>query len=124
MMIIRDELQSLMSILPLFNNTYEFARHFALFFLLPIGFVVVAAVAAAAIVSQLHKALFSRYATPEELFDEALCLLKNDRSTSKDRQKAMISLHLVIKLKSEFVRAYIVLATELFYGELKHADNE
>ncbi|KAL7432336.1 hypothetical protein ACHAXM_003059 [Skeletonema potamos] len=120
-MIIRDELQSFVNI-PLISSTYDFLRHFVLFFLLPIGVVVLSAVVAAATVSRLHAALFSRYATPEELYDKALCLLKSD--TSKDRQKALSNLHLVIQLKSEFIQAYILLATELFYGELKNADNE
>jgi len=120
-MMISGELQSLMNI-PFISSTYDFLRHFALFFLLPIGVVVLSAVVAAATVSRLHQALFSRYATPEELYDKALCLLKNN--TSKDRQKALSNLHLVIQLKSEFIQAYIVLATELFYGELTNADNE
>lgn len=121
-MMIRDELQSLMNT-PVISSTFDFLRHFVLFFLLPIGVVVTLAVVAAAIVSRLYNALFSRYATPEELFDEALRLLKkNDAST--DRQKALRNLHLVIQLKRDYTEAYTVLATELFYGELKHAADE
>eukprot|EP00984_Skeletonema_dohrnii_P011897 scaffold4776_cov82-Skeletonema_dohrnii-CCMP3373.AAC.3 len=121
-MMIRDELQSLLNT-PVISSTLDFLRHFTLFFLLPIGVVVTLAVVAASIVSQLYKALFSRYATPEELYDEALSLLKKS-DASKDRQKALSNLHLVIQLKREFIKAYIVLATELFYGELKNAADE
>ena len=81
------------------------------------------AVVAASIVSRLYKALFSRYATPEELYDEALSLLKKS-DASKDRRKALSNLHLVIQLKREFTTAYIVLTTELFYGELKQTADE
>mmetsp|Transcript_9733 Transcript_9733/g.14518 ORF Transcript_9733/g.14518 Transcript_9733/m.14518 type:complete len:216 (+) Transcript_9733:71-718(+) len=121
-MMIRDELQSLLNT-PVISSTLDFLRHFTLFFLLPIGVVVTLAVVAASIVSQLYKALFSRYATPEELYDEALSLLKKS-DASKDRQKALSNLHLVIQLKREFIKAYIVLATELFYGEIKQAADE
>ena len=116
---IRNELQSLMSI-PVISSTVDFLRHFALFFLLPIGVVVTLAVAAAAIVSRLFKVLFSRYSTPEELYEDALRMLKKN----KDRQQALDNLHLVIKLKREFIQAYIVLATELFYGELTNAADD
>mmetsp|Transcript_11346 Transcript_11346/g.17071 ORF Transcript_11346/g.17071 Transcript_11346/m.17071 type:complete len:217 (-) Transcript_11346:55-705(-) len=122
MMMIRDELQSLLNT-PVISSTLDFLRHFTLFFFLPIGVVVTLAVVAASIVSQLYKALFSRYATPEELYDEALSLLKKS-DASKDRRKALSNLHLVIQLKREFTTAYIVLATELFYGELKQAADE
>mmetsp|Transcript_15741 Transcript_15741/g.23367 ORF Transcript_15741/g.23367 Transcript_15741/m.23367 type:complete len:216 (+) Transcript_15741:64-711(+) len=121
-MMIRDELQSLLNT-PVISSTLDFLRHFTLFFLLPICVVVTLAVVAASIVSQLYKALFSRYATPEELYDEALGLLKKS-DASKDRRKALSNLHLVIQLKREFTTAYIVLATELFYGELKQAADE
>mmetsp|Transcript_26158 Transcript_26158/g.37342 ORF Transcript_26158/g.37342 Transcript_26158/m.37342 type:complete len:218 (+) Transcript_26158:168-821(+) len=117
-----DELHSLMNI-PVISSTFDFLRHFVLFFLLPIGIVVTLAVVAAAIFSRLYNALFSRYATPEELFDEALRLLKKN-DASKDRQKALRNLRLVIKLKSDYMNAYTLLATELFYGELKHAADE
>jgi len=122
MMMIRDELQSLLNT-PVISSTLDFLRHFTLFFFLPIGVVVTLAVVAASIVSRLYKALFSRYATPEELYDEALSLLKKS-DASKDRRKALSNLHLVIQLKREFTTAYIVLATELFYGELKQAADE
>ena len=121
-MMIRDELQSLLNT-PVISSTLDFLRHFTLFFFLPIGVVVTLAVVAASIVSRLYKALFSRYATPEELYDEALSLLKKS-DASKDRRKALSNLHLVIQLKREFTTAYIVLATELFYGELKQAADE
>ena len=121
-MMIRDELQSLMNT-PVISSTFDFLRHFVLFFLLPIGVVVTLAVVAAAIVSRLYNALFSRYATPEELFNEALRLLKKN-DASIDRQKALRNLHLVIQLKSDYKEAYTVLATELFYGELKNAADE
>ena len=119
---ITDELQSLLNT-PVISSTLDFLRHFTLFFFLPIGVVVTLAVVAASIVSRLYKALFSRYATPEELYDEALSLLKKS-DASKDRRKALSNLHLVIQLKREFTTAYIVLATELFYGELKQAADE
>ena len=121
-MMIRDELQSLLNT-PVISSTLDFLRHFTLFFFLPIGVVVTLAVVAAAIVSRLYKALFSRYATPEELYDEALSLLKKS-DASKDRRKALSNLHLVMQLKREFTTAYIVLATELFYVELKQAADE
>ena len=121
-MMIRDELQSLLNT-PVISSTLDFLRHFTLFFFLPIGVVVTLAVVAASIVSRLYKALFSRYATPEELYDEALSLLKKS-DASKDRRKALSNLHLVMQLKREFTTAYIVLATELFYGELKQAADE
>mmetsp|Transcript_20979 Transcript_20979/g.26783 ORF Transcript_20979/g.26783 Transcript_20979/m.26783 type:complete len:218 (-) Transcript_20979:61-714(-) len=121
-MMIRDELQSLLNT-PVISSTLDFLRHFTLFFFLPIGVVVTLAVVAASIVSRLYKALFSRYATPEELYDEALSLLKKS-DASKDRRKALSNLHLVMQLKREFTTAYIVLATELFYGEIKQAADE
>mmetsp|Transcript_13949 Transcript_13949/g.23724 ORF Transcript_13949/g.23724 Transcript_13949/m.23724 type:complete len:217 (-) Transcript_13949:164-814(-) len=121
-MMIRDELQSLLNT-PVISSTLDFLRHFTLFFFLPIGVVVTLAVVAASIVSRLYKALFSRYATPEELYDEALSLLKKS-DASKDRRTALSNLHLVMQLKREFTTAYIVLATELFYGELKQAADE
>ena len=123
MMAIRNELLSLMDA-PVISSTKDFLRHFALFFFLPIAVVVALAVVAAAVVSRLYKALFSRYATPEELYDDALRMLKKNDTPIKDRQKALSNLHHVIKLKREFMNAYIVLATELFYGELKNADDE
>ena len=122
-MAIRNELLSLMDA-PVVSSTKDFLRHFALFFFLPIAVVVALAVVAAAVVSRLYKALFSRYATPEELYDDALRMLKKNDTPIKDRQKALSNLHHVIKLKREFMNAYIVLATELFYGELKNADDE
>ena len=123
MMAIRNELLSLINA-PVISSTKDFLRHFALFFFLPIAVVVALAVVAAAAVSRLYKALFSRYATPEELYGDALRMLKKNDTSIKDRQKALSNLHHVIKLKREFMNAYIVLATELFYGELKNADDE
>lgn len=116
-----DLLQSLLAI-PFIRDSVEFLHHFVLFFLLPVGVVVVSAVVCAVLVSRLYKATFSRYATPEELYDEALTLLKKD-CTSKQRKKALNNLRLVLKLKRHFSEAYVVLATELFYGELKHMDD-
>lgn len=118
-----SELQSFFIHTQVISSTFDFLRHFVLFFLLPIGVVITLAIVAAAIVSRLYKAFFSRFATPEELFDEALRLLKKN-DASKDRQKALRNLHLLIKLKSDYKEAYIVLATELFYGELKNAADE
>ena len=122
-MAIRNELLSLINA-PVVSSTKDFLRHFALFFFLPIAVVVALAVVAAAVVSRLYKALFSRYATPEELYNDALRMLKKNDTPMKDRQKALSNLHHVIKLRREFMNAYIVLATELFYGELKNADDE
>ena len=116
-----DLLQSLLAI-PFIRDSVEFLHHFVLFFLLPVGVVVVSAVVCAMMVSRLYKATFSRYATPEELYDEALALLKKD-CTSKQRKKALNNLRLVLKLKRHFIQGYVVLATELFYGELKHRDD-
>lgn len=116
-----DLLQSLLAI-PFIRDSVEFLHHFVLFFLLPVGVVVASAVFCAVLVSRLYKATFSRYATAEELYDEALTLLKKD-CTSKQRKKALNNLRLVLKLKRHFIKAYVVLATELFYGELKHMDD-
>ena len=116
-----DLLQSLLAI-PFIRDSVEFLHHFVLFFLLPVGVVIASAVVCAVLVSRLYKATFSRYATPEELYDEALTLLKKD-CTSKQRKKALNNLRLVLKLKRHFSEAYVVLATELFYGELKHRDD-
>jgi hypothetical protein len=116
-----DLLQSVLAI-PVIRDSVEFLHHFVLFFLLPVGVVVASAVFCAMMVSRLYNATFSRYATPEELYDEALALLKKD-CTSKQRKKALNNLRLVLKLKRHFIKAYVVLATELFYGELKHIDD-
>lgn len=116
-----DLLQSLLAI-PFIRDSVEFLHHFVLFFLLPVGVVIGSAFFCAVLVSRLYKATFSRYATPEELYDEALTLLKKD-CTSKQRKKALNNLRLVLKLKRHFILAYVVLATELFYGELKHMDD-
>lgn len=116
-----DLLQSVLAI-PFIRDSVEFLHHFVLFFLLPVGVVVASAVFCAVLVSRLYKATFSRYATPEELYGEALTLLKKD-CTSKQRKKALNNLRLVLKLKRHFIKAYVVLATELFYGELKQKDD-
>lgn len=116
-----DLLQSVLAV-PFIRDSVEFLHHFVLFFLLPVGVVVASAVFCAVLVSRLYKVTLSRYATPEELYDEALTLLKKD-CTSKQRKKALNNLRLVLKLKRHFIKAYVVLATELFYGELKHTDD-
>ena len=108
--------------LPVISSTVDFLYEFMLFFFLPIGVVITVAIFAAWVVSCLYKYLFSRYATPEELYEEAMLLLKKD--TTKDRRKALSNLRLVIQLRRDFMNAYIVLATELFYGELQIESEE
>jgi hypothetical protein len=57
---------------PLVLHAVKFARHFFLFFLLPIAAVVIAALLAATLVISVQRSLFARLATPEEVLEDAL----------------------------------------------------
>ena len=113
---------------PFIINSYDFIQHFALFFLVPIGTVIVSAFVLAAIVRFIYLKLFARYATPQELLDDALNQLK--KSGLGRRSRALDTLRLVIKLrpsmcfgsKDDMMKPYIVLATELFYMDINNDD--
>ncbi|KAL9191376.1 hypothetical protein ACHAXT_001082 [Thalassiosira profunda] len=127
---------------PFLVNTYEFLQHFVLFFLVPIAATSFCAIVAAALAKWIYRVLFAPYATPEELMDYALKQLKKnegktgtDRAPSARRKKALDTLRLVIQLnersnnpasgqpRPEKLKPYILLATELFYGEM-NAENQ
>mmetsp|Transcript_17469 Transcript_17469/g.37761 ORF Transcript_17469/g.37761 Transcript_17469/m.37761 type:complete len:226 (-) Transcript_17469:238-915(-) len=122
---------SLKQIPPFFIHSFDFLRHFVLFFLLPIVTVVFCALVAAALTRTLHRLLFARYATPDELLENALNRLKKNehssralhRSSSASRKKALDTLRLVIQLQPDIMKPYIVLATELFYGDLNNDES-
>ena len=64
-----------------------------------------------------YKAIFGRYATPEELYNEAIALLKRDGDiTSDSRRRALDNLRLVIQLEPKSIKGYITLSKELLYG--------
>ena len=156
---------------PFLIHLLDFLHHFTFFFLLPFVAIVFSAFVAAALVLRLHRALFGRYATPQELLEDALGLLKkdgwamsaivadgnsngagrrrkpfqlssfprttmaqpnssrwkrffpsNERPCSPNRKRALDTLRLVIQLQPDMIKAYVVLATELFYGELHHSE--
>lgn len=119
---------------PFLINTFGFFRHFILFFLLPIALVVFSALVAAALARRIHRRLFARYATPEELFEDAVTRLKNGErrggaasnpraSSFAGRERALETLRLVIRLRPDMMKAYSVLATELFYGDLNNPES-
>lgn len=60
------------------HHTLEFLHHFAVFFLLPIVTILFSALVAAALTKQIYGTYFGRYATPKELLDEAIGILKKD----------------------------------------------
>ena len=103
---------------PFILNSYEFIQHFALFFLIPIGTIVISAFILGAIVRYIYLKLFARYATPQELLDDALNQMKKGR-----RSRALDTLRLIIKLQpdkcfssnGDMMKPYIALATELFH---------
>ena len=113
---------------PFIINSYDFIQHFALFFLVPIAIVVISAFILAAIVRFIYLKLFARYATPQELLDDALNQLK--KSGLGRRSRALDTLRLVIKLhpnkcfgsNDDMMKPYIVLATELFYMDINNDD--
>lgn len=113
---------------PFIINSYDFIQHFALFFLVPIAIVVISAFILGAIVRFIYLKLFARYATPEELLDDALNQLK--KSGLGRRSRALDTLRLVIKLQpdkcfgsnDDMMKPYIVLATELFYMDINNDD--
>mmetsp|Transcript_5926 Transcript_5926/g.12340 ORF Transcript_5926/g.12340 Transcript_5926/m.12340 type:complete len:328 (-) Transcript_5926:193-1176(-) len=168
---------------PLFiADTLDFLHHFSLFFVLPILTVVFSAILSAALAKWAYRSLFGRYATPDELLDEAVELLKKDGCTvsvvsamdndgvvgiggkrsktkifgasskkprrkvntnnggavdkfarllfssespsSLNRKRALDDLRLVIRLDPGKIKAYEVLATELFYGEINGVSSD
>lgn len=116
------------------THTFEFLRHFTVFFILPIVTIVCCAYVSAVLARFLYLKLFARYATPQELLDGALIQLKKSEQSSKGgsrnsvaiRDGALDALRLVIKLDpakvfsnaDDIMKPFIVLATELFYGEI------
>ena len=116
------------------THTFEFLRHFTVFFILPIVTIVCCAYVSAVLARFLYLKLFARYATPQELLDGALIQLKKSEQSSKggsrnsiaSRDGALDALRLVIKLdpvkvfsnSDDIMKPFIVLATELFYGEI------
>ena len=114
-------------------HTLDFLRHFFFFFLVPIASVVLCAILAASIAGSIHRRYIARYATPEELLDDAKNQLKRDnRRSSKQprgidiirgisdgsRRRALDRLRVVIRLQPDMLEAYIILVTELFYGDI------
>ena len=114
-------------------HTLDFLRHFFFFFLVPIASVVLCAILAASIAGSIHRRYIARYATPEELLDDAKNQLKKDnRRSSKQprgidiirgisdgsRRRALDRLRVVIRLQPDMLEAYIILVTELFYGDI------
>ncbi|KAL3826605.1 hypothetical protein ACHAXA_010530 [Cyclostephanos tholiformis] len=112
---------------PIFVHTVQFLKHFFLFFLLPIAAVVLSALVAAALVRMVQRALFARFASPEELLEDALRQLKKTDNSVRSkygpsaayrREKALDILRLVIRKRPESIRPYIVLGTELLYRHI------
>lgn len=117
---------------PFLIHAYQFFRHFALFFLLPISVVSFSAVVAGALFRLIHRKFIARYSTPEELFEDALKQLKRhedtrralSRPSSLQRERALSTLRLVNQLKPGMMQPYIVLATELFYGYIESTESD
>ena len=117
---------------PSIIHTYDFLQHFILGFVFPISTVFFSAVIAASLSHWLYRKLFARYATPEELLEDALKRLKkNERKkgrtsfpSSSSRERALQTIRLVISLQPNNVKPYTILATELFYGEINNASGE
>ena len=121
----------LLQVPPFITNSIEFIRHFVLFFLLPIFTVILLAFVSAAIAQYIYKKIFARYATPQELLEDALSQLKDNKSYSRD--KALETLRLVIQLHPEkafsgnddmIMKPYIILANELFYGYIQDGNSK
>ena len=118
----------LLQVPPFVSNSIEFLRHFILFLLLPIFTVILLAFVSAAIARYIYKKIFARYATPQELLEDALKQLK-DNNKSWSRDKALDKLRLVIRLQPPekafrgnddmIMKPYIILANELFYGYIQ-----
>jgi len=118
---------------PLFiTNSIEFIRHFVLFFLLPIFIVILLAFVSAAIAQYIYRKIFARYATPQELLEDALNKLNNNNK-SYSRDRALDTLRLVIQLHPEkafsgnddmTMKPYIILANELFYGYIQDGNSK
>ena len=120
-------------------HTFEFLRHFTVFFILPIVTIICCAYVSAVLARFLYLKLFARYATPQELLDGALIQLKKSEQSSKggsrnsvaSRDGALDTLRLVIKLdpakvfsnSDDIMKPFIVLATALFYGEINNDMN-
>lgn len=71
--------------------------------------------------------IFSRYATTEELYEEAISFLKTsdvDRTSSKYRDHALDNLRLVTQLDPKSIKSYVALSKELLYGEINNRSNE
>jgi len=108
------------------TNTLDFLNHFVVGFVFPIAVVVLAAVIAAAVVGKLRSTLFARYATPQQLLDNAMNQLKKyERRKGKpgllfatNRERALDTLKYVIQSEPDMLKPHVVLATELFYGEV------
>mmetsp|Transcript_23973 Transcript_23973/g.57872 ORF Transcript_23973/g.57872 Transcript_23973/m.57872 type:complete len:232 (-) Transcript_23973:41-736(-) len=111
---------------PFAIHAYEFLRHFAIFFLLPITTVVFCAHVAATIALRTYRTFFAPCATSEEIYEDALEKLKkvelsrntSNRASIASRERALDQLRLAIQLRPDMVKSYIVLATELFHGDL------
>ena len=121
----------LLQIPPFITNSIEFLRHFILFFLLPIFTVILLAFVSAAIAQYIYRKIFARYATPQELLEDALNQLNDNKSWSRD--KALDKLRLVIQLHPEkafsgnddmIMKPYIILASELFYGYIQDGNSK
>jgi len=121
----------LLQVPPFITNSIEFIRHFVLFLLLPIFTVILLAFVSAAIARYIYKKIFARYATPQELLEDALNQLKDNKSWSRD--KALDTLRLVIQLHPEkafsgnvdmIMKPYIILANELFYGYIQDGNSK
>lgn len=121
----------LLQLPPFVSNSIEFLRHFILFFLLPIFTVILLAFVSAAIARYIYKKIFARYATPQELLEDALNQLKDNKSWSRD--KSLDTLRTVIQLHPEkafcgnddmIMKPYIILANELFYGYIQDGNSK
>ena len=108
------------------TNTLDFLNHFVVGFVFPIAVVVLAAVIAAAVVGKLRSTLFARYATPQQLLDNAMNQLKKYEGRkgkpgllfATNRERALDTLKYVIQSEPDMLKPHVVLATELFYGEV------
>ncbi|KAL7485118.1 hypothetical protein ACHAW6_010736 [Cyclotella cf. meneghiniana] len=65
-------------LIPPLQYAVDFVEDFLLNFLLPLLVILLAALLATALFLRLQRAIFGRYATPKELLDEALALLKKN----------------------------------------------
>eukprot|EP00804_Cyclotella_cryptica_P009348 CCRYP_009005-RE/>CCRYP_009005-RE protein AED:0.47 eAED:0.47 QI:20/0.5/0.33/1/0/0.33/3/0/182 len=143
-------------LIPPLQHAVDFVQDFLLNFLLPLLVILFAALSVTVLCLRLRQAIFGRYATPTELLDEAITLLKKSGNvgsgvvvtnenikakrscpeastnnklgqffltsnpSSDSRQRALDNLRLVIQLDPNMIQAYVVLANELFYGEINY----